>query len=171
MVVAQRLGVNFSESIGLDPFDKTSMACAATAELAWDGIPLAACAQAVNDSCKSLSVIKTTWTAERAPPAQHSYVAASSSSECSLPNLQITTTELTDIFDTIQAMSSASAIYLEGTPAVTPTAAAGNVTLAGAQVSVAGDWPRNAPYAETVSGNIVTVYVPAASAALVRVPQ
>jgi hypothetical protein len=247
--------------------------------------------------------------------AQHSYVAASSSSECSLPNLQITTTQLTDIFDTIQAaatknnipgwrmdenntcsghglsglsdtfisalwaidymfevakrggsgvnfesdengmdgtvpfyyepikenggvvaqvqpeyygmllfaqagtgsmvsttvttsaqyftawaimadgftsvvlnnrndangvnatvdlgspVSSASAIYLEGTPAGMLTAAAGNVTLAGAHVSAAGDWPRNAPYAETVSGNIVTVYVPAASAALVRVPQ
>jgi len=35
--------------------------------------------------------------------AQDSYVAASSSSECSLANLQITTTQLTDIFDTIQA--------------------------------------------------------------------
>jgi len=68
-------------------------------------------------------------------------------------------------------VSSASAIYLEGTPAGALTAAAGNVTLAGAQVSAAGDWPRNAPYAETVSGNIVTVYVPAASAALVRVLQ
>ena len=69
------------------------------------------------------------------------------------------------------AVSSASAIYLQATPAGSLTAGAGNVTLAGAQVSVAGDWPRNAPYAETVSGNIVTVYVPAASAALVRVPQ
>jgi hypothetical protein len=67
------------------------------------------------------------------------------------------------------AVSSASAIYLEGTPAGTLTAAAGNVTLAGAQVSVAGDWPRNAPYIQTVSGNTVSVYVPAASAALVRV--
>jgi hypothetical protein len=45
------------------------------------------------------------------------------------------------------------------------------VTLAGAQVSVAGDWPRNAPYIQTVSGNTVSVYVPAASAALVRVLQ
>jgi hypothetical protein len=69
------------------------------------------------------------------------------------------------------AVSSASAIYLEGTPAGTLTAAAGTVTLAGAQVSVAGDWPRNAPYIQTVSGNTVSVYVPAASAALVRVPQ
>jgi len=38
--------------------------------------------------------------------AQHSYVAASSSSECSLANLQITTTKLTDIFDTIQAAAA-----------------------------------------------------------------
>jgi hypothetical protein len=69
------------------------------------------------------------------------------------------------------AVSSASAIYLEGTPAGTLTAAAGTVTLAGAQVSAAGDWPRNAPYIQTVSGNTVSVYVPAASAALVRVLQ
>ena len=69
------------------------------------------------------------------------------------------------------AVSSASAIYLQGTPAGNLTAAAGNVTLAGAQVSVAGDWPRNAPDIQTVSGNTVSVYVPAASAALVRVLQ
>jgi hypothetical protein len=69
------------------------------------------------------------------------------------------------------AVSSASAIYLEGTPAGNLTAAAGAVTLAGAPVSVAGDWPRNAPYIQTVSGNTVSVYVPAASAALVRVLQ
>jgi hypothetical protein len=69
------------------------------------------------------------------------------------------------------AVSSASAIYLEGTPGGTLTATAGNVTLAGAKVSVAGDWPRNEPYTQTVSGNTVTVYVPAASAALVRVVQ
>jgi hypothetical protein len=69
------------------------------------------------------------------------------------------------------AVTSASAIYLEGTPAGSLTAAAGSVTLAGAQVSVAGDWPSNAPYVQTVSGNTVSVYVPAASAALVRVLQ
>ena len=69
------------------------------------------------------------------------------------------------------AVSSASAIYLEATPAGSLTAAAGNVTLAGATVSVAGEWPRKAPYIQTVSGNSVSVYVPAASAALVRVLQ
>jgi hypothetical protein len=69
------------------------------------------------------------------------------------------------------AVSSASAIYLQGTPAGNLTAAAGNVTLAGAQVSPAGDWPRNAPFTQTVSGNTVSVYVPAASAALIRVLQ
>jgi len=69
------------------------------------------------------------------------------------------------------AVSSASAIYLQGTPAGSLTAPAGSVTLAGAQVSVAGDWPRNAPYIQMVSGNTVSVYVPAASAALVRVLQ
>jgi hypothetical protein len=69
------------------------------------------------------------------------------------------------------AVNSASAIYLEAAPAGNPTAAAGNVTLAGAKVSVTGDWPRNAPYTQTVSGNNVSVFVPAASAALVRVLQ
>ena len=69
------------------------------------------------------------------------------------------------------ASSATSAIYLQGTPAGNLTAAAGSVTLAGAQVSVAGDWPRNPPYIQTVSGNNISVYVPAASAALVHVPQ
>jgi hypothetical protein len=69
------------------------------------------------------------------------------------------------------AVSGASAIYLQATPAGSLTAAAGSVTLAGAAVSVAGDWPRNEPYIQTVSGNSVSVYVPAASAALVRVLQ
>jgi hypothetical protein len=69
------------------------------------------------------------------------------------------------------AVSSASAIYLEATPAANLTATEGNVTLAGAKVSVAGDWPRNPPYIQTVSGHNITVYVPAATAALVRVLQ
>lgn len=68
-------------------------------------------------------------------------------------------------------VTGASAIYLEATPAGSLTAAAGSVTLAGAKVSVTGDWPRNAPYIQTVSGSSVSVYVPAASAALVRVLQ
>jgi hypothetical protein len=38
--------------------------------------------------------------------AQHSYVAVSSSPGCSVPNLQVTTTKLTDIFDTIQAATT-----------------------------------------------------------------
>jgi hypothetical protein len=68
------------------------------------------------------------------------------------------------------AVSSASAIYLEATGG-SLTAGAGSVTLADAQVSVTGDWPRSAPFIQTVSGDSVSVYVPAASAALVRVMQ
>ncbi|MES1188182.1 MAG: hypothetical protein ABUL60_30475 [Myxococcales bacterium] len=68
-------------------------------------------------------------------------------------------------------VSSAGAIYLEATPTGSLTAASGSVTLAGAQVSVTGDWPRNAPYPQAVSGNSVSVFVPAASAALVSVMQ
>lgn len=67
------------------------------------------------------------------------------------------------------AVASASAIYLEATPAGNLTAIAGSVTLAGAKVSVAGDWPRNPPYIQAVSGNKISVQVPAGSAALVRV--
>jgi hypothetical protein len=67
------------------------------------------------------------------------------------------------------AVSSASAIYLQGTPANSLSVPAGSVTLAGAKVTVAGVWPRNPPYIQTTSGNTVSVYVPPASAALVRV--
>ena len=72
------------------------------------------------------------------------------------------------------AVSSASAIYLQGTPAnslsvgVTATTF---VTLAGAQVSNSGVWNRHPPFIQTTSGNTVSVYVPPASAALVRVLQ
>ncbi|MGB8297290.1 MAG: hypothetical protein WCG85_17825 [Polyangia bacterium] len=69
------------------------------------------------------------------------------------------------------AVSSASAIYLQGTPAGSLTAPAGFVTLADAQVTVAGVWNRNPPYIQTTSGNTVSVYVPPASAVLVRVLQ
>jgi hypothetical protein len=69
------------------------------------------------------------------------------------------------------AVSSASAIYLQGTPAGSLTAAATDVTVAGASVSASGQWNREAPYIQTTSGNTVSVYVPAASAALVRVLQ
>jgi hypothetical protein len=69
------------------------------------------------------------------------------------------------------AVSRASAIYLQGTPAGSLTAPAGSVTLAGAQITVAGVWNRNPPYIQTTSGNTVSVYLPPASAALVRVLQ
>jgi hypothetical protein len=46
--------------------------------------------------------IATKYPGKLALLSQHSYVAAASSSACSVPNLQITTTQLTDIFDTIQ---------------------------------------------------------------------
>jgi hypothetical protein len=68
-------------------------------------------------------------------------------------------------------VSSASAIYLQGTPAGSLSVPAGSVTLAGAAVSAAGVWNRNAPFTQTTSGATVSVYVPPASAALVRVFQ
>jgi hypothetical protein len=68
-------------------------------------------------------------------------------------------------------ISSASAIYLQGTPAGSLSAPAGSVTLAGASISPGAVWNRNAPFLQTTSGAMVTVYVPPASAALVRVLQ
>jgi hypothetical protein len=67
------------------------------------------------------------------------------------------------------AVTSASAIYLQGTPAGSLTAPAGSVTLAGALVSAQGVWQPDPPYIQATSGNNVSVYVPPASAALVRV--
>src|SRR5450432_1067290 len=61
------------------------------------------------------------------------------------------------------AVSSASAIYLQGTPAGSLSAPATSVTLAGAQVTVAGGWNHNPPYIQTISGNAVSVYIPPAS--------
>ncbi len=66
-------------------------------------------------------------------------------------------------------VTSASAIYLEGTPAGNLTAGASTVILAGAQVTPDGTWARNPPFIQTSSGNTVSVFVPPASAALVRV--
>jgi len=66
------------------------------------------------------------------------------------------------------AVTSASAIYLQGAPG-SLTASADSVTLAGAHVSAQGKWARTAPFTQTVAGNTVSVFVPAASAALVRV--
>ena len=68
-------------------------------------------------------------------------------------------------------VGSASAIYLQGTPANSLSAGATAVKLADAQVSASGVWNRNPPYIQTSSGNTVSVYVPPASAALVRALQ
>jgi len=64
------------------------------------------------------------------------------------------------------AVTSASAIYLQGTAA---GLTAPSVTLAGAAVTPQGAWARNPPFIQTTSGNTVSVFVPPASAALVRV--
>jgi hypothetical protein len=68
-------------------------------------------------------------------------------------------------------VASASGIYLQGTPSGSLSAAASTVTLAGAPVMTNGTWNRNPPYVEQASGDTVSVYIPPASAALVRVLQ
>jgi hypothetical protein len=65
------------------------------------------------------------------------------------------------------AVTSASAIYLQGSGSL--TAEASTVTLAGARVSAQGTWARTAPFTQTTAGNTVSIFVPPASAALVRV--
>ena len=66
-------------------------------------------------------------------------------------------------------IASASAIYLQGTPAGSLSAGAGSVTLAGSTVTTDGTWNRKAPYMQSTSGNTASVYVPPVTAALVRI--
>jgi len=66
-------------------------------------------------------------------------------------------------------VTSASAIYLQGTPAGSLSAGPGQVTLAGSTVTTDGVWNRGAPYIQATSGNTATVFVPPVTAALVRV--
>jgi hypothetical protein len=65
-------------------------------------------------------------------------------------------------------VTSASAIYLTST-ANTLNGGFDTVRLAGAQVTPAGVWQRNAPFIQSTTGNTATVFVPPASAVLVRV--
>jgi hypothetical protein len=65
-------------------------------------------------------------------------------------------------------VASASAIYLTST-ANTLNGGFDTVRLAGAQVTPAGVWQRNAPFVQSTTGNTATVFVPPASAVLVRV--
>jgi hypothetical protein len=61
-------------------------------------------------------------------------------------------------------VSASCAVYLQGSALSATT-----VTLGGATVSAAGSWTPKPPVALTASGNVVTVLVPAGSAALVHV--
>ena len=79
------------------------------------------------------------------------------------------TTGVTATINLGSTVTSASAIYLQGTPAGSLTAPAGAVTLAGSTVTPGGVWNRGAPFTEAASGSAVTVFVPPATAALVRV--
>ena len=67
------------------------------------------------------------------------------------------------------AVTSASAIYLQSTTPSLPTAPSDTVVIAGAGVTKTGTWARNAPFIQSTSGNTATVFVPPASAALVRI--
>jgi hypothetical protein len=66
-------------------------------------------------------------------------------------------------------VTSASAIYLMGGTPSSLSAPASAVTLAEAGVTAQGTWARKPPYIQKTTGNTVSVFVPAASAALVRV--
>jgi hypothetical protein len=79
------------------------------------------------------------------------------------------TTGVSATVDLGATVGSASAIYLQGTPANSLTAAATAITVAGASVAPTGAWNRKPPYSQATAGHTVSVYVPAASAALVRV--
>jgi hypothetical protein len=79
-----------------------------------------------------------------------------------------TTSGVRATVDVGTTVGSASAIYLQGPTPPSLTAMSG-ITLAGASVTPAGEWNRSPPYALSASGNTVSVLVPPASAALVRV--
>jgi hypothetical protein len=66
------------------------------------------------------------------------------------------------------SVKTASALYLQGPTPVSLTATSG-ITLGGTSISAAGKWSPDPPFAVASSGNTVTVLVPPASAALVRV--
>jgi hypothetical protein len=66
--------------------------------------------------------------------------------------------------DVGMAVTAASASYLQG-PSLGATT---GVTLAGVSVAADGTWSPNPPYALSTKGNVVTVLVPPASAALVH---
>jgi hypothetical protein len=66
--------------------------------------------------------------------------------------------------DVGMAVTTASALYLQGSSLSATT----GVTLAGASVAADGTWNPNPPYALSTQGNVVTVLVPPASAALVH---
>jgi hypothetical protein len=79
-----------------------------------------------------------------------------------------TTSAVQATVDVGTSVASASVIYLQGPTPASLTATTG-ITLAGAGITPAGTWARNAPYALTPSGTSFSVLVPPASAALVRV--
>ncbi len=79
-----------------------------------------------------------------------------------------TTSAVTATVDVGAAVTKASALYLAGPTPVSLNATTG-VTLGGVGISTAGAWAPNPPYAMPAAGHTVTVLVPPASAALVRV--
>jgi hypothetical protein len=83
-------------------------------------------------------------------------------------NNKDTTSGVQATVDVGTAVASASAIYLQGPTPASLTATSG-MTLAGAGITPGGAWNRNPPYALSTSGSTVSVLVPPASAALVRV--
>jgi hypothetical protein len=65
------------------------------------------------------------------------------------------------------AAKSATVTYLQGPPSASLMTRA--ITLGGAAVSADGTWAPKPPYSLATSGNTVSLLVPPANAALVRV--
>jgi hypothetical protein len=116
-------------------------------------------------------VLKTTWTVNNPNFTAYTVNYTADGSTMVLLNNRNGTTGVQATVDIGAPATSASAIYLQGDPAnVSLTAPAAAVTLAGAGVTAQGAWARNPPFTQMTSGNTVTVFVPPASAAIVRVP-
>ncbi|MDP9000663.1 MAG: glycosyl hydrolase family 79 C-terminal domain-containing protein [Myxococcota bacterium] len=109
------------------------------------------------------TMLATTATAGNLNFSAYSILQSDGSTNVALVNKD-TTNGVNASIDVGAPVTSASAMYLQA-PSLTATS---GVTFAGAGVTPAGVWNQSPPYSLSKNGNVVTVVVPPASAALVH---
>ncbi len=114
-VVAFEIG-NEPDKFGTWAAQQTQYESFATAILATQSAllagPAATSGSAVSFSAPFADSEATKWGSKLTLLTQHSYVAGAGTSGCSLANLQVTTTKLTDIFTTMQGAATKNKITL-----------------------------------------------------------